>query len=156
MTTRPECPLVQERLPALMENDLSPGETLLVRAHLEGCPPCSVALDDLQLVMADLAAESVAAALELGDSRFETAQHALMRALDDEKPLRLLPRRLILAAAALLLTSGLTWAVLQPLGTPLSGLSAASSALAQRLDMSAFQWNRIGFPRAGGLPGEDR
>ena len=50
MSTRPECPLVQERLPALLENDLSPGETLLVRAHLEGCGDCAAAAREYDLI----------------------------------------------------------------------------------------------------------
>ena len=150
MNTRPECPLVRERLPALSENDLSPGETLLVRAHLEGCPNCRGAADELELLISDFQASRP----DTGDY---AAAQASLRAVLDAEPRRhgLRPRILALAAAALVL-AGLTWTALDPPSTSLRELSLASRTLAGRLELPSLDWPRLDHPQADDSPGEDR
>jgi len=128
MTTRPECPLVQERIPPLLENDLPPGETLLVRAHVEGCAACASQLDDYTTLVGDVRASRDA-------SDFDAARSALTATLDrtTTKPpvLRLRPR-LIAAAAAALTLGGL--ALLDPPMPTTNTLRVASAALTRPLD----------------------
>lgn len=59
MTMRHECALVEDRLPALLENDLPPGETLLIRAHLLDCQGCTAAVADYQSITASIIADRV-------------------------------------------------------------------------------------------------
>jgi hypothetical protein len=40
-----------EKLSALLDGDLSPGETQVARGHLEGCAPCAAALGDLSALV---------------------------------------------------------------------------------------------------------
>jgi len=59
MTMRHECALVEDRLPALLENDLPPGETLLIRAHLFDCRECAAAVAEYESITASIVAERV-------------------------------------------------------------------------------------------------
>lgn len=59
MTPRHECALVEDRLPALLENDLPPGETLLIRAHLLDCTECAAAVAEYESLTASIVAERV-------------------------------------------------------------------------------------------------
>lgn len=155
MNTRPECPLVRERLPALLENDLPPGETLLVRAHVEGCEGCAAEQEGL----AGLVREIVATRDESG---FEAARVALGRALDsngqDARPrvLSILTRRhrLVAAAAALVAIAGALF--LAPPAPTLDELRLASRELSVPLDSlrPAFRLSDLGA--ASLAPGDAR
>lgn len=56
MTPKNECPLIVDRLGNLLENDLPPGELLLIRAHLQDCEACSRAFTDTKSIIAGIAA----------------------------------------------------------------------------------------------------
>ncbi len=154
MTTRPECPLVRERLPALLENGLPPGETLLVRAHVEGCAGCRTELDAYSTLVDDVVATGDAAG-------FEAARAALADALDEAPReaggvvARLAPRaKLLAAAAAVLAVVGAV--LLEPPAPTFAELRLASRALASPIDAVRPVFRLPDLGNESAVPGDSR
>ena len=128
---RPECPLVEERLPALLENALPPGETVLVRAHLDGCDRCAAELDGYSTLIGDVRATRET-------DGFDAARAALTSALDAAPPAPVVRRlstgraRALAAAAAVVVFGGLL--VLEPPLPTSDTLRVASAAIARPFD----------------------
>lgn len=120
---------VLDLLPLWAGDDLGTAEMAAVDRHLEGCPACRAAAEDLRASRAWLR-EAMAAP-------FGVADHArLRRALMDRvaaepRPRPLSPRmRISLLAAAALLLASLTWALRQPQPTaPVAGPAVPEPAL---------------------------
>ncbi|MCA1845805.1 MAG: zf-HC2 domain-containing protein, partial [Actinobacteria bacterium] len=93
---RADCRFTAEHLEDYESGKLDPAEGVLVRSHLDGCPPCRMRLDELTNAPAALAAAVPAAPLLGG----ETQHHWLTSAATVHPAHRLLPPGIAAAAPA--------------------------------------------------------
>lgn len=101
MSPTPECVLIEQRLPRVLEDDLPVGETALVLAHVESCASCAATR-----------ARFLAVRAAVRDARPKSDDFDALRARVSERleprrfALRFTPRALLAAAAMLALGVG--------------------------------------------------
>ncbi|MBL8766199.1 MAG: zf-HC2 domain-containing protein [Planctomycetes bacterium] len=101
MSPTPECVLIEQRLPRVLEDDLPVGETALVLAHVDSCASCAAAR-----------ARFVATRAAVRDARPDDSDFAALRArvVGELAPRsrweRVTPRAALAAAAMIALAIG--------------------------------------------------
>ncbi len=108
-TTSLECTLIQERLPALLDDDLPAGEAALVNAHLASCAACAAEREATVRFLARLRGANADA------EAFTTARARLATAIDTAstpgamRRLTRVPLALRVAAVLALCAGALAW-----------------------------------------------
>lgn len=124
---RPECPIVLDRLPALIAGDVPAAEALLIAAHLGACAGCHAEHDAFMEV-----ARAIDDPLPMEQAR---ADRALAHALDAASSGSHWRNRWVAAAAAAALLASLGLLGARSPGISLAELGVASRAVARGIKL---------------------